>query len=169
MLYMYRGRRKSSSSEIQWKSVYSWSKRVTSRTVEDLKGHDTPSQIKRIEQTRLNRSTVQVRASSKTQIGTHWAHLLCCGLLRRMYFVYMISLRYHPLIWGYRPIQSHSVSDFPRRVAWRFHRKVLRKERKASACAYIRTPSIHQMCLINYKSSSLMAPDGDGAICSCAD
>ena len=57
MSYMYRGRRKC-SSEIQGEGVHSWSKRVASRTVADLKGHDTTTQVKGNEQTRLSRSTV---------------------------------------------------------------------------------------------------------------
>jgi len=103
MLCMYRCRWKC-SSENQGESVYSWSKRVASRAVEGLKGHGTTSPVKRNEQTRLSRSTVQVRTSSETEIGIYYGRY-CCG-----WFCSAVCLRYR--IYG---DIVHSVSDF---LAW---------------------------------------------------
>jgi hypothetical protein len=89
MLYMYRSRRKGSASEIQGESVHSWAKRVAPRTVEGLKGHGTPSQVKRSEQTRLDRSTVQVRTSSKAEIGMYCERSLAVRCLTMPYVHYM--------------------------------------------------------------------------------
>src|SRR5258708_4835481 len=96
MLYMCRDRWKG-SSEIQGESVYSWTKRVASRTMEDFKRHVTTSQVKRNEQTRLSRSTVQVRASSKTEIGIYYRRFC-------WWFGSAACSRYPliPRIWGYR-------------------------------------------------------------------
>lgn len=89
VLYMYRGRRKGSTPEIQGESVHPWTKRVSPRTVEGFKRHGTPSQVKRSKQTRLVRSTVQVRTSSQTEIGMYYERSLAVGSFTMPYVQYM--------------------------------------------------------------------------------
>lgn len=152
------------SSEIQGESVYSWSKGVASRTMEDFKRHGTTSQVKRNEQTRLSRSTVQVRASSKTEIGIYYGRF--CS------WVCSTACRYPliPRIWGYRRFNRilHQTSGSS-------ILKVLTKGKK-SVCLRV-VDKVHADNInpsdISDRSQVLiiksMAPDGNSAICSCAD
>ena len=57
--------------------------------MEGLEGHGTPSQVKRSKQTRLDRSTVQVRTSPQTEIGMYYERFLAVRSFTMPYVQYM--------------------------------------------------------------------------------